>query len=522
MFKNSIVSTPLTTDAANAYFSNITGQKYGTDNSFLATLRALVAPRMKEDESLTLKFGRSDYDAQTINSVPGDRAVRAMCESYYLNEAQGHIIIHNLSSDSESNKANIQMLDSYFIGHYVGYHRLEKVKEFYRKSINVDCYINPERKNVILFVDKLDNKKLHYLQQSILAILPWYFDPSSGVSELEMELIQSLRETTSEKYESCLVRIAEKYDFKTARIRQLLSGFETRYERIECDRMRGEIEDYDRRITHLNEQIGSLLSGRNDSCIRLLGLETKIANGGEDSEIMEYFLCNNKLFLENVTDTDMYFAVKDYLTYFDREMAESAINNPNSFVYRNGRNGEYRGVSAAKMKKLMREIFVEETPRLRIKVCAAYRFSLNGSVGTQGGHAFGCEFADATPNTHIDRFNCMSNYQRIVNQLLQKRDYIGAIEQCVASCKSLNWGDSPVMGEFMRTMWGTSDFNYNNRCIELPDGRVVKPAEAIKWLEEQDGDTDGQTATPVQREAARENTAQPQPAQPDADIPMPF
>ena len=72
MFKNSVVSTPLTTDAANAYFSNITGQKYGTDNSFLATLRALVAPRMKEGDSITLKFGRTDYTADAIRSIPGD------------------------------------------------------------------------------------------------------------------------------------------------------------------------------------------------------------------------------------------------------------------------------------------------------------------------------------------------------------------------------------------------------------------------------------------------------------------
>nr|WP_290461268.1 hypothetical protein [Acutalibacter muris] len=525
MFKNSIVSTPLTTDAANAYFSNITGQKYGNDNSFLATLRALVAPRMKEEDAIVLKFGRTDYNAGAIRSVPGDRAVRAICDSYYLDDAEGNVIIHNLTADTDSNLANLQILDSYFVGHYMGYHRLEKVKEFYRKAINVDCYINPEKKNVILFVDKLDNKKLHYLQQSILAILPWYFDPSNGVSELEMELIQSLRETTSEKYEDCLARVAEKYDFKTARIRQLLGGFETRFERMECDRVRGEIEDYDRRINMLNNDIGALLANRNESCIRLLGLETKIANGGEDSEIMDYFLCNHKLFLEEVTDTDMYFSVKDYLTYFDRDMAEVAINNPNSFVYHNGRNGEFRGVSAEKMKKLMREIFVEEAPRLRIKVCAAYRFSLNGSVGTQGGHNFGYEFNDAMPNTHIDRYKCLGNYQKTINQLLQRRDYIGALEQCIASCKSLNWGDSPVMGEFMRTMWGTSEYNYNNRCIELPDGRVVKPADAIKWLEEQDGEVVGQTATPVQRNQEQRETRADEPEateRPAEEIPMPF
>lgn len=500
MFKTSISVTPLTTDAANAYFSNIRGQKFGTDNSFLATLRALVAPRMKEDETLTLSFGRSGYSSSEIRSVPGDRAVRAICENYDVNGMTGQIIIHNLSSDTDSNKVNLQVLESYFTGHYMGYHRLDKVKEFYRKSFNVDCYINPEQKSVIVFVDKLDNKKLHYLQVSILAFLPWHFDPAAGVSELEMELLYSLRETTSEKYESCLARIAEKYDFKTARIRQLLGGFETRFERIECDRVRNEITSYDQQINRLNDQIGTLLANRNDSCIRLLGLETKIANGGGESEIMDYFLCNGKLYLENVTDTDMYFAVKDYLTYFDQDMAERAINNKTSFVYRNGRDGEYRGMSAAKMKRLMTEIFLSETPRLRIKFCAAYRFSLSGSVSPQSHHDYGYEFADAMPNTHIDGFGCMGNYQRPINTLLQKQDYIGAIEQCIASCKSLNWGDSPVMGQFMKAMWGGNDYGHNNRCIELPDGSVVKPAEAVKWLEEQDGETDEQTATPRPRE----------------------
>lgn len=498
MFKTNIQATPLTTDAANAYFSNITGEKFGADNSFLATLRALVAPRMKENETLTLSFWRSSFNAAEVSSAPGNRVVDAICAGHDMDDMVGRIIIHNLSSDTESNKANLQILESCFTRQYTGYHRLEKVKEFYRKSFNVDCYINPERKSAIVFVDKLDNKKLHYLQVSILAFLPWYFDPADGVSELEMELLYSLRETTSEKYESCLARIAEKYDFKTARIRQLLGGFETRFERIECDRVRMEIANYDREINRLNDQIGSLLAERNGSCIQLLGLETKIANGGGESEIMDYFLCNGKLYLENVTDTDMYFAVKDYLTYFDQDMAERIINNRGSFVYHGDRDGECRDMSAAQMKRLMTEIFLSETPRLRIKFCAAYRFSLNGNVSPQHHHTFGYEFADAMPNTHVDGFACMGNYTKTINELLKNHNYISAIEQCVASCKSLNWGDSPVMKQFMKAMWGENDYGHNNRCIELPDGSVVKPVEAVKWLEGQDGEADEQAAAPTE------------------------
>ncbi len=88
------------------------------------------------------------------------------------------------------------------------------------------------------------------------------------------------------------------------------------------------------------------------------------------------------------------------------------------------------------------------------------------------------------PNTHIDRYACLGNYNTEINRMLQNGNYIGAIEQCVASCKSLNWADITVMRTFMETMWGNSV--YSNRCIELPDGRVVNPADAIHWLEEQD------------------------------------
>ena len=88
------------------------------------------------------------------------------------------------------------------------------------------------------------------------------------------------------------------------------------------------------------------------------------------------------------------------------------------------------------------------------------------------------------PNPHIDRYRCMGNYETKINNLLKNRDYIGALEQCAASAKSLNFHDSTVMSEFVRQI--CTNAGKNNRCIELPDGKVVKPAEAIKWIEAQE------------------------------------
>ena len=78
---------------------------------------------------------------------------------------------------------------------------------------------------------------------------------------------------------------------------------------------------------------------------------------------MDYFLCNSRLVLSHVSNTDMYFSVKDYLEYFDRDMAERAINNRSSYVYRpDGGNG-HNAAASEKMQKLMQEIFVSENPQ---------------------------------------------------------------------------------------------------------------------------------------------------------------
>lgn len=134
MFKTSISSTPFTTEAANSYFTNITGGAFGNDCSFLATLRALVAPRIKEGESVNLVFGSSDYTADTIRSVPADRAVMAICNNYDINTT-GQVIIHSLRADSDSNLTNMKIIVDKFVSVFEGYHRLEKFAEFYRKSL---------------------------------------------------------------------------------------------------------------------------------------------------------------------------------------------------------------------------------------------------------------------------------------------------------------------------------------------------------------------------------------------------
>ena len=476
MFKQSVSSTMMTSDAANIFFTNITGEMFGSDNTFLSTIRALVAPRIPEGETIHLSFGRSDYGAAVISETSAKRMVESICGNMYRDK--GQVYIHNLASREEANNvANIELLKRQFCEVYKGWQLHEKISAFYQKSFKVICFINPETKSASLFVDQLNLQKLHYLQMSILAFLPWYFNTEKGMSEAEMALVYSLRERTPAQYEACIAELAKQYDFEAGRIKSMLAGFETKYEKRERERVQRDIANVDRQLKDLDTRFANYIKQRNDLLIHLLGLEQRIAEGAP-SELMEYFLCNRKLYLEEITDSSMSFAVRDYMSYFDEDAAQTYIDNQNSRLY------EGCGSSFPKkdMKKLLTAIFIDQT--LKIRFCAAYYFDLNGAVSAAYHHRFGAEFAGYKPNPHIDEFECMGNYKRIVNEALTRRDYITALEQCVASAKSLNLHDGAVIGRFISQFTNNGGSTY--KAIELPDGKIVSPKEAVKWINDQE------------------------------------
>jgi hypothetical protein len=134
----------------------------------------------------------------------------------------------------------------------------------------------------------------------------------------------------------------------------------------------------------------------------------------------------------------------------------------------------------------MTEIFVKNTMRLRF--CAAFRLTIAGRVEAMAGYGYGAECRTYTPNPHLDRYQCLGSNQSQIVRFLRDRNYIGAIDQCIAACRSLNFGDSAVMRVFARRFYGIEDgFSEERaRCIELPDGRVMTPREAACYLREQE------------------------------------
>lgn len=393
--------------------------------------------------------------------------------SYKLNNNK--LYVHNFAGAEESVGYSFTVIDEYFKG--TGYKKIEKVTQFYSKSFNVSCYINEDMKSAALFVDNLDMRKMHYLQVSIVAILPWFFKGRAEVTPLEMELICSLSKKSEDEYLKTIQKIASGYDFRSGRIKRLLEGFETQLEKLTLNRAKEDRTRIERDLESIQREFSECLKRRDELLIRILGLQTKIDNASSESEIMEYFLANKNLILVETTNDKITFIVKGVLTHFDPEMADTVISNRNSFVYRKNNIEKDNRV-----EKFCRALFLDCS--IKMHICAAYRLGMTDGVIAISGYHYDPfeELINYIPNPHINNYSCMGDNQRVINELIRKNnDYVSSIEQCVASALSVNWSDSIVMGDFLKNIESVQ-----KKCIELPNGDMVSPSEAINWIEREE------------------------------------
>ena len=117
VFNKEIYDLTLTSDIANEIFPNICGESYNGDNTFLATLRALLAPRMKEEDFVNLRVKvRSDRES----------TVKGMDDASFVSEVaygvgNNTILICGLNGTEGAISASMQKIGNAFLKSYTGF-----------------------------------------------------------------------------------------------------------------------------------------------------------------------------------------------------------------------------------------------------------------------------------------------------------------------------------------------------------------------------------------------------------------
>lgn len=476
MFRERIDQTPFTTEEADYYFRHITSDStYAGDKSFLATARAMLADRIPEGKSLTLYTRPMNLTGAELGDA-SDSSIATAFLGDWPSVENALVVMELTCADTVDRilgavRTWAEMSDG-------KWECVERVEALFRKSFPLNCYICRETGTAILLTDRLSLRKWHSIQVVLFRCLPWFFPEDKPITEGEKELARALSKDSSAEYLSILRKEAAKYDFEKSRIKRLLTGFETTYERRRIENCKAEIERKRRQIKDYNDTISNMLTELRKQNIALLGSIAAMEQRKDESELMDYFLADRNLVIESCEDGQLRFFVKGYLENYDPDEACACIDNDSSYVTSGRSDGK---ISVDDMRRLMHAVFTDG--KIRIRVCAAYTFDIGDSISVvpQSNKRYPAEFSTYLPNPHIQGYGCMGAYRKIINDLLLDGDYVGAVVQCEASCNSLNWGDYAVMGNFMDRMYYD-----DTQCFELPDGSCVNQREAVKWLNEQE------------------------------------
>lgn len=489
MFAKEISCLTLTSEIASSLFQNVTGDHFRRDESFLATLRALFYNRVPKEESICLRYSHSNYTSSQIKSVSHKDCARAFLgDSRIISGDQGVLYIHSFEGGDENSDASMETLKDGIPQVVSGYTPLDDVSAWIKANgkFDVQIYSNAEKRNTIIFTGPLNLRRWHLLEALIPRYFPWYIE-TAPFDEEEIALLKTLTKGTAKEYEEKIREFTQKFDFRTTMIRSKLTGFETYCDRAQLSNIRRQIEDINISISRLNSQYSQFYRRFNDLNALETGLVEKInrSGGEESSELLDYFLLNKSLTLAKAENGLIEFIVATTMSNFDPDAADSMIRNRRGYFYHSYETGDAfsnKEMTDDRIERLLGEIFEKETMKLRI--CAAYRLNFSdGCFDGIEGYRFPDEIkSEYTPNQHIQRYHCLGDNATYIREAMNRRDFIGAVEACVASAKSVNVLEGATCGIMMEDIFSDNA----GKIIELPDGSIKTPLEAVMWLEAQD------------------------------------
>lgn len=470
MFRNLVSSTMLTSVDADVLFPNITGNAGPRgDVSFLATLRALL----HDVEGATIKFFYRDMspsmdEAHAIEKLPFEN------DSLTVISTREPV---SLAIEGFTPRINFE---AFFVGIIP----------------NIKCYIDEENRRSVIVIPSVNVKKYHTVQSAIFAALPWYMGVKGDVDFSQKAMFCSIlsgRKITSdrkiqdvspedayEEYMKCIHEVESKFDFKSVRTKRLLDGIERVVYKREVENARNVVDSTRNRISDLTARLEEESRALQVSIAKLSGLERAMGNV-ETGEILSYFLANKSIDLQAVDEDTITFTAKGYAVADPEEV--DAILKHESSVFDNNMTSD---VDPSTMKRLVRKLFIDKEWKLR--VCSAYKLRVGCGLHGVRNYSFPEECAGYMPNQHINIYSCMGGYESTVAQAIQNGDTISVLDMAAMSAVSLNFKDPTVMGQFARFLYGREiEYGESNLpCIELPDGSVVRPSEAIKLIKKEE------------------------------------
>lgn len=465
MFTDAINDLTICGDEASSVFPNILKTFEHPDNSFLATLRALLPKRMPSGDELRFGLIRLYHDS-TFHSKNSKAKIHSIFRQALA--VKGSLIFISLDSDANDILKLLERKTS------------DEIPEL-RFAPEVSYYLSQKGCQMAAFTSEADKisvvvgvsitlKDWHYAQSVIPRLLPWYF--TEPRTDDDNAVLNALTQKSSHDYISILERISLGMDLRVVKIRKMLSGLAREFMRSRIANTEKKIKDLEDEIERLNQSLSEKITDMFETKTTLCGLQNM--DGPHDKELADFFINNKSLHVISSGQGSIEYIVTGYLTSYDQLLFENSVNNESS-SFRVLHPGAI--ITAEDTMKLVKAIF-NPAPQCKLRVYAGFSLKLDSSLNAIRHYNFPLWLNNYFPHPHIDRGACLGGNSQYIHQAMANQDYVTAVTQTMAAVRNIHFGDGVVVPHFVKVLQ-----TIKNPCIEMRDGRIVSPAEAVKLLD---------------------------------------
>lgn len=356
----------------------------------------------------------------------------------------------------------------------------KSVYTFIRTNTGNECFVyyHENKNQVCIMINSRDIRLYHLLLSFVSLYYPAIFKDKPLIEE-EYNIVKSLSKDTKDPFVAAVKVLIEPYAYEMRKIQlgylmKMIHENKIAKALQEVNSARQAMLDMQRRYATAIELVKSCV-------VTYEGMKATESYDEVEEEFIDYLSKTKELHNIEIDGSILKFSVATLLNNYNENAWET-------FSKRGGiYDGDYKTrlldvFKVLKNRKLLLDHIFSESPDFVVKIAGNYRINLSScSISADRYYDYNEAdpiYKDYIPNPHLKIFACLGGYENKIMNALQERNYIAAIELCVASAGSVDLDETdqtfrPFLGWLLSTQ---------NKVLRTKDGKDITPEEALVWL----------------------------------------
>lgn len=361
-----------------------------------------------------------------------------------------------------------------------GFKEKKSIQAFVKDKMNFECQIlYHETMNAVgIFVNTTDARLYHLLLSFVSLYYPALF-ADNPLTENDYELIKTLNRKTSEEFCTCIRKMVTPYVAEFRRIQ--LGSFIKQIHQSKIQNAFNDVNSQRNVVAELEDRLADAFEQLRSLIVTYEGMKVTENYDAPEEELVEYLSTNMNVHNIKFRNNTIMFNVSTLLNNYNVDAWN--IFSKRGHIY----DGEY-GTKILDVfenknnRKIILDSIFSDAPKLMVKMAGNYKLGLTDSrVYTDSYYDYTTTnpmYKSYIPNPHLKLFACLGGYSDKVSRALRDRNYVAAIELCIASAGSVNLDETtqtfrPFLG------WILSS---TEKVLVNKQGEEFTPEEALVWL----------------------------------------